>query len=82
MSDEATPTGQPAPAPDTQEQESGATDWHNYATLATAFLTAVLPLIPGAGPVLTAWVAANPAAFSAIVAGAFTLLHTARPKAK
>jgi hypothetical protein len=45
-------------------------------TLWAAALCAVAPLIPGVGPVVSAWIAANPAACSAVLGAVFAGLRT------
>lgn len=40
-------------------------------TMIAAALVAVVPLIPGFGPIASAWIAANPALFSAGLAAVF-----------
>ena len=48
--------------------------WQSKTLIASA-LVALLPLIPGVGPVAMAWVVANPEAFSAILGAAFAGLR-------
>lgn len=45
-------------------------------TLIAAAITAVLPFVPGVGPVAMAWVAANPALFASGLAALFAALRT------
>jgi hypothetical protein len=40
-------------------------------TMIAAAIVAVVPLIPGVGPAVSAWIAANPALFSAGLAAVF-----------
>jgi hypothetical protein len=48
--------------------------WKSKTMIAGA-VTALLPFIPGVGPVVTAWVAANPEAFSAALGVLFSVLR-------
>lgn len=53
---------------------SGKAAWQSK-TLIAAALTALLPLIPGVGPAVTAWIAVNPELFSAALGLVFTGLR-------
>ena len=44
-------------------------------TFYVAAVTALVPLIPGVGPAVSAWIAANPELFSAAVGAIFTGLR-------
>jgi uncharacterized membrane protein YjjP (DUF1212 family) len=44
-------------------------------TMIAAAIVAVVPLVPGVGPIAAAWIAANPAVFSAALAGVFAGLR-------
>lgn len=49
--------------------------FHVSKTMWAAAITAVIPLIPGIGPVASAWIGANPAAFSALIGAVFAGLR-------
>jgi hypothetical protein len=44
-------------------------------TMIAAALVAVVPLIPGIGPVASAWITANPTAYGAILGAVFAGLR-------
>ena len=48
--------------------------WQSKTMIAAA-ITALVPLIPGVGPAVTAFIVANPAAFSAILGAIFAGLR-------
>lgn len=54
---------------------SNKASWQSKTVWASVII-AVLPLIPGVGPLATAWIAANPELFSAALGGIFAGLRT------
>lgn len=58
----------------TSQPDNSKPVWQSKTVWAAA-LTAVIPLIPGVGPVVSAWIAANPAMFTAALGGIFAGLR-------
>lgn len=58
----------------TQKTTEGKPAWQSKTMIAGA-VTALLPFVPGIGPVLTGWVGANPEAFSAALGILFSVLR-------